>query len=73
MWQPINSQGDFEVVDSLGSDLSAILHCPVRFCSYQYDKPLFECKCGLTFLKFAVEGCQSSGDWGMIIQRHKGG
>lgn len=70
-WTMVNNQGDYEMVDSLGKDLSAILFCPVRYCAYQYEKPLFECKCGKVFPKFAVQIAQETGDWGQIMERHK--
>jgi len=70
-WNMVNQQGDWEILDSMGQDLSAILSCPVRYCAYQYEKPLFECKCNKIFPRFAVESAQSSGDWSDIIQHHK--
>jgi hypothetical protein len=69
-WTPVPQTGDWEVVDRLGRDLSAILHCPVRFCAYQYDKPVFECKCLKNFPKFSVLAAQESGDWSLIMERH---
>lgn len=72
LWQAIPQQGDFEVVDLLGKDLSAILHCPVRYCGAIYEKPIFECGCSKVFPKFAVQADQNSGDWKFIMDSHKG-
>jgi hypothetical protein len=69
-WTPIPQNGDWELVDSLGKDLSAILHCQVRYCSAAYDKPVYECGCSKIFPKFAVQAAQTSGDWSAIMQRH---
>jgi hypothetical protein len=70
LWEAIPQQGDFEKVDELGRDLSAILHCPVRYCAAHYEKSVFECKHSIVFPKFAVQGAQESGDWSQIMQRH---
>ena len=69
-WQAIPQQGEWETVDSLGKDLSAILFCPVRYCAVHYDKAVYECQHSIIFPKFAVQGAQSSGDWSDIIHRH---
>ncbi len=69
-WNMINQQGDWEVVDSLGRDLSAILHCPVRYCASHYDKNVYECSHSIVFPKFAVQGAQESGDWSQIMEHH---
>ncbi|MFA5299105.1 MAG: hypothetical protein WC389_12935 [Lutibacter sp.] len=73
MWQQKGDFGEFDVVDSLGRDLSSILNCPIRYCAWQYEKPVFECRCNITFPKFAVEVSQRSGDWLDIIKRHREG
>ena len=70
-WQFNNQQGEWELVDSLGKDLSAILHCPVRYCAWQYDKPIFETADGKVYPKFAVQAAQDSGDWSQVMQHHK--
>lgn len=72
-WQPIPQQGEWEIVDSLGKDLSAILFCPVRYCESHYAKPLYECEHSISFPKFAVQIAQNTGEWHDIIQRHKDG
>lgn len=69
-WNAIQHQGDWELVDSLGRDLSAILHCPVRYCAVHYDKPIYECRHLVAFPKFAVQIAQETGDWSQIMQRH---
>jgi hypothetical protein len=72
-WQQKGEHGEFEDVDSMGKDLSAILFCPVRYLAYHYEKPVFECKCGISFPRFAVQAAHDSGDWMQIIQRHREG
>ena len=70
-WEIIPQQGDFETVDSLGKDLSAILNCPVRYCEAHYSKPIFECSHSVAFPKFAVQIAQNTGEWHDIISRHR--
>jgi hypothetical protein len=70
-WDFIPQQGDFEVVDSLGKDLSAILNCPVRYLEAHVAKPMFQCACSKIFPKFAVQAAQNTGEWHDIIIRHK--
>jgi len=70
-WEPIPQQGDWEEVDSLGRYLSAILFCPVRYCSAAYEKPVYECSHRCPFPKYAVKIAQNTGDWHEIIERHK--
>lgn len=72
-WQQKGEYGEFEIVDRLGKDLSAILHCPVRYLAYHYEKPVFECRHQINFPRFAVQSAQDSGDWMAIIQRHREG
>lgn len=69
-WTQINQGADEELL-SLGCDLSAILFCPVRYCESHYNKPIFECHCEKIFPRFAVKSAQESGDWSMIIKRHR--
>ena len=70
-WTSVSQQGEWDKVDSLGKDLSAILFCPVRFCAYHYDKPVWECKHLVVFPKFAVQAAQDSGDWSQVMQHHR--
>ena len=41
-------------IDELGSRLSVIIHCPVHYPAY--DKRMFECKCGVVFPLYLLEG-----------------
>lgn len=71
-WTSYNNGNNQEELDKLGSQLSLILHCPVRYCEAQYHKPIFECKCGIIFPVFVVSGALESNDWSQVIKRHKG-
>jgi len=70
-WTPMEQEGQEELIDSLGKDLSAILFCPVRYCETHYSKNIFECKHSIPFPKYMVQICQETGEWHEIIQRHK--
>lgn len=72
-WSLMQNQGESELIDSLGSDLSAIIHCPVRYCEAHYHKKVFECRCQKIFPVFVVQGAQESGDWLPIMEYHKNG
>lgn len=61
-WNP--QQG--EDIMELGSWLSLILHCPVRYPAH--NKNIFECKCGILFPVFVVKGK----DMERIKRIHKG-
>ena len=52
----------------LGSKLSEVLHCPVHYPAWA--KPLYECKCGVLFPKFAVTIANRTGDWSNIHIQH---
>lgn len=65
-----NPQDDGNVLD-IGSELSKRIDCPVHYPAF--GKRLFECKCGVVFPTFAVEGAKQTGNWEMIIKQHKEG
>ncbi len=71
-FQPISQQGAFEELDAMGSDLSKVLHCPVRYCESVYSVRKFECSCLITFPEFAVKIAHDSGNWEDIIKHHNG-
>ena len=54
-------------IDEMGSKLSVLLKCAVHYPAY--DKRIFECKCGVTFPLFILEGQTDE----QIIQRHQEG
>jgi hypothetical protein len=60
-------------LESAGEELSKhIPGCQFRLAPYSNNtKPIFECYHSLTFPLFAVKGAIATGDWEMIIQRHK--
>ena len=65
LWGIYVQNGNFEKVDRLGSQLSLAIGCPVHYPAY--NKPIFECKHGVTFPLFSLEG----ENWEVIVQRHK--
>ena len=67
-WQPINQQ--VNIIDNIGSTLSIVLQCPVRYVEPHYGKPMFECKCLKTFPMFVVEPAYRTKKWKPIIQLH---
>lgn len=69
-FSPVFQQGSSEELDSMGKDLSAILHCPVRYLGAIYDHPGFECSHMIPFPEFAVKYAHDSGDWSQIMHRH---
>ena len=54
-------------IDEMGSKLSLMLKCAVHYPAY--DKRIFECKCGVLFPVFMLEG-QTDEE---IIKHHKEG
>jgi len=54
----------FDEVNELGSRLSVVLDCPVRYPAF--SKRLFECKCGVVFPVYLV----ASKDWKMLKNKH---
>lgn len=52
-------------IDEMGSRLSLLLHCPVHYPAF--DKRIFECRCGVLFPMFMLEGRTD----GEIIEHHK--
>ena len=64
-WGMYMQNGHFEEIDNLGSQLSLALGCPVHYPAR--NKPIFECKHGVDFPRFAVEG----GDWEALVRYHE--
>lgn len=64
VWGAYSQPGFDEEIDSLGSQLSIELSCPVHYPAY--NKNLFECKCGVIFPLYLVKG----GNWKLIRQKH---
>ena len=66
-WGAYIQNGFSRDIDVMGSQLSLHLHCPVHYPAY--DKRLFECKCGVIFPVYLVEG----EDWVKILRHHSSG
>jgi hypothetical protein len=64
----MQGNGRQEELEQAGSQLSLVLNCPVHYPAY--GKRVFECKCGVTFPRFAVEGALQGNDWSLIIKQH---
>ena len=64
-----NLQGNTQTqsIDKLGSKLSVMLECAVHYPAY--DKRIFECKCGVLFPLFMLEGQSPE----QIISHHQEG
>jgi len=58
-------------VMTAGSELSKYIGCGVHYPAF--DKNVFECECGITFMFAAVEGALLTGNWNSIIKRHTEG
>ena len=69
-WEPINQET--ARLDELGAELNIRIRCPIRYCAYQYGKPMFECRCGMVFPRFAIEGAMTANDWTGVKKRHNG-
>ena len=54
-------------IDQMGSKLSLMLKCAVHYPAY--NKRIFECKCGVLFPVFTLEGQTDE----KIIQHHREG
>lgn len=67
-WEPQHQQNT--EIDKLGATLSIVLDCPVRLIAYSTDKPMFQCKHGITFGLFLLKGAKSANDWGLLIEKH---
>lgn len=65
-WGAYVQSGFSRDLDAMGAKLSMHLKCPVHYPAY--DKRLFECKCGIIFPVYMVEG----GDWEAMSRKHKG-
>jgi hypothetical protein len=56
-------------LDDMGATMSLKLSChAVRYAVW--DKPIFECACGITFPAFAVKAALLSDNWDAIIKKH---
>ena len=64
-WGSYIQNGFSEELDKLGSELSIKINCPVHYPAY--NKHLFECKCGVIFPVYFVQG----NSWEDIIQKHQ--
>ena len=64
-WGSYASGDGWEELDKLGSKLSLVIHCIVHYPAF--NKPLFECKCGVVFPIYLLRG----GDWKLIERKHK--
>ncbi|KKL49740.1 hypothetical protein LCGC14_2312510 [marine sediment metagenome] len=54
--------------EELGSILSVKLGCAVHYPAY--NKPLYECLCGITFPISIVKHCRKVMDWGYVLEKH---
>jgi len=63
-WGAYQQPGLSEEIDSLGSELSVVIGCPVHYPAY--NKNLFECRCGVIFPLYVVKGR----NWQVIKQKH---
>ncbi len=54
--------------EELGSILSIKLGCAVHYPAY--NKPLYECSCGITFPVSIVRHCRKVMDWGYVLEKH---
>jgi len=62
---------DQEELGEAGAELSRRIHCAVHYPAF--GKRLFECKCGVVFPVFLVEGAILTGDWSSVISHHTDG
>ena len=49
---PMQGRDQLKEIDEMGSWLSLAINCPVRYPAY--DKGIFECRCGITFMKHMI-------------------
>lgn len=63
-WEPRTTANEAEV-DEMGSKLSLVICCPVRY--WAHGKPLFECGCGVVFPLYVVK----AGRWIEVARKHK--
>ncbi len=64
-WGAYVQQGLDNELDLLGSKLSIEIGCPVHYPAY--NKRLFECRCGVIFPYYLVDG----GNWEGIKRKHE--
>lgn len=67
-WYPIDPQGE---INDMGSQLSIEVGCPIHYLAYQYGKPVYECKHGITFPLFTVTQATQKNNWIDIHKRHR--
>ena len=63
-WGAYIQSGQQQEIEQLGCQLSLVIDCPVHYPAY--NKPIFECKCGVTFLMVSVKEKM----WEDIWQKH---
>lgn len=68
LWK-LQNDGDWEMVNRLGSALSLQIDCPVHYPAY--GKRMFECAHNCTFPLYMVQGAIDSGDWSIVSSAHR--
>lgn len=68
-WNSFVQSGNLQEIDTMGSQLSIRLDCPVHYPAF--NKNLFECSCGITIPYFMVKGAIVTGDWSLVERKHK--
>lgn len=58
-------------LEAAGLALSKAINCPVHYPAF--GKRLFECKCGVVFPRFVVEGAMEVNDWTAVVKQHQEG
>ena len=61
--------GGWEELNNMGLELSRRIHCAVHYPAF--DKPFFECRCGVAFPSYVVHGAINMHDWSAVIEKHK--
>ncbi len=54
--------------DELGAILNLKINCAVHYPAY--NKPLYECLCGITFPLSIVQHCRKINDWSYVQEKH---
>ena len=67
----VQGGNDWELLDKCGTELSIQLSCTVHYPAY--NKRLFECQCGITIPRWAVEAAIQTDNWADIIALHNKG
>jgi hypothetical protein len=69
-WGAFIQGGDeWEKINTAGLALNKAINCSVHYPAY--NKRLFECSCDICFPVFMVDIAMQTGDWSMIIDKHK--